>query len=173
MGMFGTPKPLASLSSGLLARKGQARPAMRPQGFVGLTSPLEDLGWNDTGEASAPAPAEVAPLTPEMPVPATAPEPAVIAQREALSREVAAVEPASEPVPVDFTRLSAAVSTRRGRAAFTLRLDPERHLKLRLATAVEGRSAQLIVTEALDNYLNNLAGVEALAAQIRPDDGNR
>ena len=31
------PKPLASLSSGLLARKGGARPAMRPQGFA-LTS---------------------------------------------------------------------------------------------------------------------------------------
>lgn len=169
--MFGTSKPLASLSSGLLARKGQARPAMRPQGFVGLTSPLEDLGWNDTGEASAPA--EVAPLTPEMPVPVTAPEPAVIVQREALSREVAAAEPASEPVAVDFTRLATAVSTRRGRAAFTLRLDAERHLKLRLATAVEGRSAQQIVTEALDKYLDNLAEVEALAGQIRPGDSNR
>ena len=27
------PRPFASLSSGLLARKGAARPAMRPQGF--------------------------------------------------------------------------------------------------------------------------------------------
>lgn len=169
--MFGTPKPLASLSSGLLARKGQARPAMRPQGFVGLASPLEDLGWNDTGEGHAPA--EIAPLTPEIPVPETAPEPAVIAQREALSREVAPVEAAPEPAPVDLTRLATAVTTRRGRAAFTLRLDAERHLKLRLATAVEGRSAQQIVTEALDKYLDNLAEVEALAAQIRPGDSNR
>ncbi|WP_294263252.1 hypothetical protein [uncultured Sphingomonas sp.] len=160
-------KPLASLSSGLLARKGHARPAMRPQGHVG--SALDDLGWNDTGEVRGPA--DIAPLVPEMPVPDTAPEPAVIAQREALSREVAGAP--AEPAPIDFSRLAAAVSTRRGKAAFTLRLDAERHLKLRLATAVEGRSAQLIVTEALDNYLNNLAGVEALAAQIRPDDGNR
>ena len=30
---MGEPKAFASLSSGLLARKGAARPAMRPQGF--------------------------------------------------------------------------------------------------------------------------------------------
>src|SRR5437899_160125 len=42
-------KPFASLSSGLLARKGAARPAMRPQGFGQVGSSLEDLGWNDMG----------------------------------------------------------------------------------------------------------------------------
>ena len=41
----------------------------------------------------------------------------------------------------------------KGKAAFTLRLDPERHLKLRLACAVDGRSAQQIVTDALDQLL--------------------
>ena len=44
------PKPFASLSSGLLARKGAARPAMRPQGFGGqIGGGLEDLGWDDMG----------------------------------------------------------------------------------------------------------------------------
>ena len=44
------PKPFASLSSGLLARKGAARPAMRPQGFGQMGGGnLEDLGWNDMG----------------------------------------------------------------------------------------------------------------------------
>jgi hypothetical protein len=42
-------KPFASLSSGLLARKGAARPAMRPQGFGQVGNGLEDLGWNDMG----------------------------------------------------------------------------------------------------------------------------
>src|ERR1700741_2168830 len=42
-------KPFASLSSGLLARKGAARPAMRPQGFGQVGHSLEDLGWNDMG----------------------------------------------------------------------------------------------------------------------------
>ena len=54
------PKPFASLSSGLLARKGAARPAMRPQGFGQVGGNLEDLGWNDMGfeppkAAAAPA----------------------------------------------------------------------------------------------------------------------
>ena len=43
------PKAFASLSSGLLARKGAARPAMRPQGFGQLGSGLDDVGWNDMG----------------------------------------------------------------------------------------------------------------------------
>ena len=47
---MGEPKAFASLSSGLLARKGAARPAMRPQGFGGQNGAgLEDLGWNDMG----------------------------------------------------------------------------------------------------------------------------
>jgi hypothetical protein len=47
---MGEPKAFASLSSGLLARKGAARPAMRPQGFGGQSGAgLEDLGWDDMG----------------------------------------------------------------------------------------------------------------------------
>src|SRR5918994_7216434 len=49
---MGEPKVFASLSSGLLARKGAARPAMKPQGFGqmgGGGGSLEDLGWNDMG----------------------------------------------------------------------------------------------------------------------------
>src|SRR4029453_10168963 len=57
------PKPFASLSSGLLARKGGARPAMRPQGFGQIGGNLEDLGWNDMG-FEAPKPVE-APRDPE------------------------------------------------------------------------------------------------------------
>ncbi len=57
---MGEPKAFASLSSGLLARKGAARPAMRPQGFGQVGSGLEDLGWNDMGfEAPKPALAPV------------------------------------------------------------------------------------------------------------------
>ena len=51
------PKPFASLSSGLLARKGAASPAMRPQGFGQVGGSLEDLGWNDMG-FEPPKPAE-------------------------------------------------------------------------------------------------------------------
>ena len=55
-------KPFASLSPTLLARKGAARPAMRPQWqplsnystevpLPPTDDELEDLGWNDMGEA--------------------------------------------------------------------------------------------------------------------------
>ena len=51
---MGEPKPLASLSAGLLARKGAARPAMRRQPLGSGPAPVagpgyDDLGWNDMG----------------------------------------------------------------------------------------------------------------------------
>jgi hypothetical protein len=61
-------------------------------------------------------------------------------------------------------RPAASAKAEEGRkAAFTLRLDADRHLRLRLATAVTGQSAQQIVTSALDALLESLPEVEALA----------
>ncbi|MDJ0277796.1 hypothetical protein QLH51_13410 [Sphingomonas sp. 2R-10] len=45
-----TQRPPASIDSALLARKGEARPAMRPHG-TGPTGDGDDLGWNDLGDA--------------------------------------------------------------------------------------------------------------------------
>jgi hypothetical protein len=53
----------------------------------------------------------------------------------------------------------------KGKAAFTLRLDPARHLKLRLACAVDGRSAQMLVTDALDQLLAAMPELDAMAAK--------
>ena len=68
------PKPLASLNGSLLARKGSAKPAMRSQlmqPYVPVSTqgteganPLEDLGWNDMGEAHGHNQAEILQLTP-------------------------------------------------------------------------------------------------------------
>jgi len=55
----------------------------------------------------------------------------------------------------------------KGKAAFTLRLDPDRHLKLRLACAVDGRSAQQLVTDALDQLLERMPEVDGLAAKAK------
>ncbi len=55
------------------------------------------------------------------------------------------------------------------RAAFTLRLDPERHLRLRLASTVRNCSAQQFVTEALDQMLEDMPEIETLAAQVKRD----
>ena len=224
--MKSEPKVFASLSSGLLARKGAARPAMRPQGFGQGGGALEDLGWDDMGFEPPKAVASslrdedhdafgaeleeqplrnpVAALTPvQSPVHDQQAELAgrLGANDEDLSEEGedfdetaelyepdadAEVPPAAEPVavlaltpvpasppepaPVRAPAARRAPTSRaapgsKGKAAFTLRLDPERHLKLRLACAVGGRSAQLLVTDALDALLGSMPELNAMAAK--------
>lgn len=191
-------KPFASLSSGLLARKGAAKPAMRPQAFGHIGASLDDLGWNDMGEAEAAAhhaaqqnheqyaeqqpehvPSSIAALTPSpRPVvePEQAPEQAPVhAQRRTLADVLGAEEeeeaPAAPvvraaPAPVVAMPQRRAPIAARDKAAFTLRLDPDRHFRLRLACAVSGRSAQQIVTGALDEILKTYPEIDALAGQL-------
>ena len=199
------PKPFASLSSGLLARKGAARPAMRPQGFGQVSGNLDDLGWNDMGfEPPKPAATErdethdafgddvvehprahPTGLTPVG-------SPVHDQQAEIVHRfngddaeeefdetaELADSGEHAEPFAVPEPVAAAAPAPRRspkprsapgskGKAAFTLRLDPERHLKLRLACAVDGRSAQQIVTDALDGFLAANPELDSLAQKAK------
>jgi hypothetical protein len=239
---MGEPKAFASLSSGLLARKGAARPAMRPQGFGQIGSNgLEDLGWNDMGfEAPKPANgaepdadhdafgAEIQPLPIRNPLAGLTPvgSPVHDQQEEIAARfaaeddgeeydedydetaevfenveaEIAALcaaqpdepvafvaEPVAEvaepvlevvqvaepvaltvapqPQPVAPRRATKARSApgSKAKAAFTLRLDKARHLKLRLACAVSGRSAQQLVTDALDALLATMPELDSMA----------
>lgn len=158
------PKPFASLGPTLLARKGGARPAMRPQ-FAALldveraTEPNEDLGWNDMGEDHV---ADVLPLTPATATP--------VASNESVSevhrQQDAIVSRINRPAPAAAKPRKSALDNGR-RAAFTLRLDSERHLKLRLACTIRNRSAQQLVTEALDNLLGDMPDLDALAAQVK------
>jgi len=287
-------KPLASLSSSLLARKGTARPAMRPQGFGGFGAPPgqhDDLGWNDMGhtEEEIAAGLGYAPQQPypeqaypsQQPYPAPPTVPPVLRQREALQEEFespAAYEPQvpkayqpesyegedeeedeeeeveeayeedyeegeseqgyaslglaanpirppldddmpmpvqAAPMPVEprpmpieprpmpvaampappepraapvearaetriesrpvsvatARRIAKETHTKGGKAAFTLRLDQDRHLRLRLASALHNVSAQVLVTEALDYFLQSLPEVDELARQLPPQAG--
>ncbi|QAY79246.1 hypothetical protein [Sphingosinicella sp. BN140058] len=187
-------KSFASLSSGLLARKGTAKPAMRPQGFGSFGGSLEDLGWNDMGQqAHAAAQPEIAPLagaagltpSPVRSAPEAAPEPAVVAHRRALEQSFAPAEPVEEAAPAPVSAPAEVVSLpqrprraqskrqpqtaaipAKSKAAFTLRLDPDRHLRLRLACAISNRSAQQLVTGALDEFLKSLPEVDALAERL-------
>jgi hypothetical protein len=176
-------KPFASLSSGLLARKGAARPAMRPQGYASLaptSQQLEDLGWDDMGQDPAPVSTPAPVLEADKPV--------VLVERQALAQVIEAPVPAIEPAPppaapveplqavrsvsvATASRLSRETS-HAGRAAFTLRLDADRHLKLRLASALAHRSAQQLVAHALDQFLETMPEVAALAAQLPPQQLN-
>jgi hypothetical protein len=207
-------KPFASLSSGLLARKGAARPAMRPQGFGQAGNGLEDLGWDDMGfEPPKPADTErdeehdafgddvvehprahPTGLTPvgspvhdqqaeiaerfngadeeeeenEIDETAELPEFAEVEVQEL--REVPKILAAPIVVPAPALRRAPrprAAAGSKAKAAFTLRLDPERHLKLRLACAVDGRSAQQLVTDALDRLLERMPDLDGLAAKAK------
>lgn len=166
----GQAKPFASLSSGLLARKGQARPAMRPQAFTAADAgALDDLGWNDMGHV-APAAAPVPVSATIMPPPQGVPP--VLRQREVLREEFEAPVEVVPPVvsrevaaPVVVAKVPA-LAVAKSKAAFTLRLDAERHLRLRLASAISRRSAQQIVTEALDTYLNSLPQLDEMLGQM-------
>ena len=158
------PKSFASLSPTLLARKGTAKPAMRPQSFrlasesqTSADLQADDLGWNDMGDDSPPpqisAPVEPTVLRPvaklhNIAVTAPVETPAIVEQHKALAQQFAPVAKLAPPAP---PALRLALGSQR-KAAFTLRLDPERHLRLRLISAVNHRSAQQIVTLALDEY---------------------
>ena len=83
-------------------------------------------------------------------------------------------EPAPAPAPVAIlptvTRRAPRPRSAPGskaKAAFTLRLDPERHFKLRLACAVNARSAQQLVTDALDHLLGDMPELESMAAKAK------
>ena len=191
--MSSEPKTFASLGPTLLARKGGAKPAMRPQlapltgngggaqAAQAIAQDLEDLGWNDMGEDDEPAnhQAEVFALTPsptnpeaeaearELDAAARAEMAAIIGEPEVRRQQrevVTSITQAREP----RSRKRALVEDSR-RAAFTLRLDAGRHLKLRLASTVKNRSAQQLVTAALDKYLAEIPEIEALAAQVKRD----
>lgn len=173
--MLPNPKPMGSLSSGLLARKGQARPAMRSQGFGGfgaVQQGLDDLGWNDMG-ATAEAPEATTPVAePVRPVARDEGEratsrvtPPVLLEREALKASVEA-PPVTGKVSVPTATRLRRETQAQGKAAFTLRVDPDRHLKLRLASALTNRSAQDLVTQALDALIGAVPEVDLMVAQL-------
>ena len=197
----------ASLGPTLLARKGGAKPAMRPQltplpdnltEMAALAEEqLEDLGWNDMGESddqSAPivssiptdAPeetADVVALSTKAPVPFPANEdtlaerspsesPVVRKEQKRLEQSVVAAneERSTKSSAKKPTKPSQKTAHKSGkRAAFTLRLDTQRHLKLRLAATMQGVSAQALVTQALDAMFEGIEELDLLAARMQRD----
>ena len=210
---MGEPKPIASLSGILLARKGLARPAMRRSTMLSSNGNAamsqEDLGWNDMGYDVDPDPTTpmdydhgfhgvnpLAAAVPEVkhqqdrladalfadlePQVGFDDEPQVgfdnfAEEPESLVDAPTLVTVTPEPVtPLIARRGSTDAPRSRARskpglkekAAFTLRLDSDRHLKLRLACAVRHQSAQQLVTDALDALLESMPDIDDLASHI-------
>ena len=118
----------ASLTSSLLAPKGDAAPAHLHQVY-----PLLD----GRGERAASEPARV---------PANRP---IQGDDEAAMFAPAAATSEDDISPLKRDRL--------GRVKLSLRLDAERHTRLRLAAAHTGRRLQDVLTAALDSYLSEIA----------------
>lgn len=156
-------KPAAALTGGLLARKGMARPAMRRQLVPGAggasPQPVEDdLGWNDMGDDLPPPPA----------APAPSPVALHLAAIEAGLDKPAELEADQPPAKRAALKLRA-VGARK--SAFTLRIDAERHLRLRLLSAVSNRSAQQLLIQALDQLIAENPNIEKLAADPKARSG--
>ncbi len=202
------PKPIASLSGVLLARKGLARPAMRrPAAVLGVNGNAafaqDDLGWNDMGYDVDPDP--TTPMDYDHSFhgvnPLAAAVPDVKHQQERIAEEyeteyeaepqvgfdslagdepsvadsltVVTVTPELPVRPISRTGTTDAPRSKarskpgmKDKAAFTLRLDGERHLKLRLACAVRHQSAQSLVTDALDAFLASMPEIGHMTTHI-------
>lgn len=183
----------ASLEPSLLARKGGAKPAMRPQlapiPELVDDEQLEDLGWNDMGDDDQPSGGNVVSLGRQVPdhrfaanedgEKAGSVASPILQRRE---REEGPRDLAAAAMPLPSERGDAELVQRKPagkacnqrakgerRAAFTLRLDADRHLKLRLASTMQGTSAQALVTEALDAVFDQIEDLEALVARIKPN----
>lgn len=176
-------KSFASLSPSLLARKGSARPAMRPQlsplpfgdaNPVGFDAGFDDdnaLGWNDMGDDE---PQPVVSLAREVdPAPALQrAQPEVLRRIESLASAINKKAEPREPAPlssamIKMPRRNGSALEQGRKAAFTLRLDAERHLRLRLACTLENRSAQQMVIQALDAFLDSMPDLDGLARRAR------
>lgn len=223
--MISEPKAFASLSAGLLARKGMARPAMRRQGAASLGGQIsgapmgvqDDLGWNDMGFDVNPAAGHAAPsmdlkqllagsvMAADDDVMAGGSHeegvvvPEVVRQQAELAKRITShyelnnsnndlqnkyklnkkkiTTPSAKVASKGAKSVAAQVSTpealpevldvrARDKAAFTLRLDAERHLRLRLASAVRNQSSQAILTMLLDDFLASVPEIGDLAERV-------
>jgi hypothetical protein len=159
---FDSAAAAASPAHNPIVRRQQRRLEERLLADAVMTGPAEDETetceeWEeewDEDDSLNPA-AAYAPLHADEPVFAPEPEPAPAASG------VLAVRTRPQPRPA----ASAAPPARR--AAFTLRLDPERHLKLRLAATMRGVSAQALVTDALDALLAEFEDLNTIAARLQ------
>lgn len=155
---------------------GEVIPA-HPHNLAGLTpvdSPVHDQQAEIAGRLSAYTPddsGDEEDETAEIYEPEAVDEevdvPAVNAKKVVVDLGPSPVVEAAPAPAARRPRKRRAAAGAKGKAAFTLRLDPERHLKLRLACALSGRSAQLLVTQALDELLDSMPELDAMADKAK------
>ena len=157
-------RPAASLSASLLARRSGAQPTMRRHvlgGFVSVTPGFDDLGLNDMDEKRASTDAIPAVLSLE------ASDPSPVARQIEMLAERMKGNHATAPEPL-APEASGKVNpeAKARKVAFTLRLDAERHLRLRFLSAMSNKSAQQFLVAALDRLVAEHDQTERLAGDV-------
>jgi hypothetical protein len=174
-------KPFASLSPTLLARKGGAKPAMRSQlhypDSLARTVPEDDLGWNDMGQeqawrADSGGSSTSCRRRAEFQRSRRC-RPAQVG-RDLGARLGASLQSSSSarrsPSGSHRSATASASAAPRSRTAAAPPSPcgsmPTATSKLRLACTIRNRSAQQLVTEALDRLIDELPDLATLAAQV-------
>lgn len=135
-------KRAARLTSALLAKKGFAFPA----------ATIVQFGETDDGLSDDAASVTASPSMPD-----TMAEPSIGEAENGVknleTRLEKAFTGATEKRPAGFGRRRVPAGEKGPRVAMTLRLDADRHLRLRVMSAHSHLSSQQILTRALDEYL--------------------
>lgn len=134
---------LATLHAGLIARKGEARPAIAHAAFSYVDAPRpapqpvrQDGGIEEHGPSMAPQPAADVPVTP-------APKPVSAAPRPPARVRAAPPQKSEDNDHSKPFRL-------------TFRMSADQRRRLRIAAAKEEKSLQEVLSDALDNHLDTL-----------------
>lgn len=104
--------------------------------------------------------AHAEPFVPQ-PSPALTPVPAL---SEAEANRL--IRPVLREITLKAKKVGRGRARQKASAAFTLRLDHDRHLKLRLACAVHNESAQKLIIQAVDAMFDSMPEIEPLVARI-------
>ena len=176
-------KAAASLTGSLLARKGAAYPAAySAPSTAPSAAPTEDDGdsqqpqraYNDPRVIASAPPQPAAPAAQDGPPAQDGQTPHDQAGSEASPG--AEAEPATPAAPIPSMAGEEALSIpqvmdKMGRVRLSVRLDPDRYLRVKMASARTRWSAQDIVIAALDRYLGGASGGAAKNESDADDDG--
>ena len=166
-------KAAASLTGSLLARKGAAYPAAYSAPSAAPSAASADADNHEQPERAYNDPRVIASAPPQPAAPSTTgPQ---LQDGRLASESLHEVEPeaaAQAPLPVAGNEEGLnipQVMDKMGRVRLSVRLDPDRYLRVKMASARTRWSAQDIVIAALDRYLGGTAGGSTASASDADD----
>lgn len=146
-------KSFASLNAAMLGRSAPAR--RMPLSFARFEAEVIAVTATEVEVIEAEI-LEIEVLAPDVvEVASVADVPEVVRQVERLALALGVDSPAPDS---DVLPIAAAPREPGRRLAFTLRIDPVRHARLRQIVSAEGRSAQQVLIDAMDQYCARTSG---------------